>query len=58
MFFSETPIKDKLIEKGSLDRLIGTELFKKQGLKEEWRFKQIEPNWYIYYRQYHAGFQG
>ncbi len=56
--FSETPIKDKLIEKGSLDRLIGTELFKKtRKIREEWRFKQIEPNWYIYYRQYYGGLQ-
>ncbi len=56
--FSEIPIKDKLIEKGSLDRLIGTQLTKRSGVNEEWRFKQIEPNWYIYYRQYYAGFQG
>jgi hypothetical protein len=54
--FSETPIKDNLLERGSLDRLFGTELFKKRGIEEEWRFKQIEPNWYLYYRQYYAGF--
>ncbi len=52
--FSEIPINKNLIEPGSLDRLAGTELFEKRSIREEWRFKQIEPNWYLYYRQYFA----
>ena len=52
--FSETPIKNDLLEQVSLDRLANTELFEKRSIREEWRFKQIEPNWYLYYRQYYA----
>ncbi len=54
--FSETPIKNDLLEQVSLDRLANTELFEKRSIREEWRFKQIEPTWYLYYRQYYAAF--
>lgn len=56
--FSATPIAKDLIEEGSLNQLIGKDLFERKGSQESWRYKQIEPNWYIYYRQYFYPYLG
>lgn len=56
--FSATPITKDLIREGSLDQLLGKDLFERKGRKEIWKYKQIEPNWYIYYRQYFYPYLG
>ncbi len=56
--FSAIPITQDLIKEGSLDQFIGKELFVRRGSNEVWRYKQIEPNWYIYYRQYFYPYLG
>jgi hypothetical protein len=52
--FSEDLIKDELIEKRLLDEVTSTRLTKENKINEQWRFKKIEPNWYLYYREYFA----
>ncbi len=56
--FSDVPIKNNLIKEGSLDQFVGKEMFVRRGSKEVWKYKQIEPNWYIYYRQYFYPYLG
>ncbi len=56
--FSDVPIKNNLIKEGPLDQFVGKELFLKRGSNEIWKYKQIEPNWYIYYRQYFYPYLG
>jgi hypothetical protein len=56
--YTETPIQQDLIKDGSLDQFSGQLLFEKRGVQEVWKYKQIEPNWYIYYRQYFYPFLG
>ena len=56
--FSDVPITSNLVKEGSLDQFVGKEMFVKRGSKEAWKYKQIEPNWYIYYRQYFYPFMG
>ncbi len=56
--FSATPITKDLIREGSLDQLLGKDLFERKGRKEIWKYKQIEPNWYIYYRQHFYPYLG
>ncbi len=47
--FSTAPIKNDVITKGSLDEFRNTKI---EDKSEKWRFIPIEPNWYLYYRQY------
>ena len=56
--FSDVPITSNLVKEGSLDQFVGKEMFIKRGSKEAWKYKQIEPNWYIYYRQYFYPYLG
>jgi hypothetical protein len=56
--FSAAPITQDLIKEGLLDQFTGKELFEKRGSNEKWRYRQIEPNWYIYYRQYFYPYLG
>jgi hypothetical protein len=56
--FSAIPVTQNLIKEGSLDQFVGKELFLKRGSNEVWKYKQIEPNWYIYYRQYFYPYLG
>ncbi len=56
--FSTTPIIKDVVKEGSLDQLIGKDLFERKGRKEVWKYKQIEPNWYIYYRQHFYPYLG
>jgi hypothetical protein len=50
--YSPRPIQKDVIGSGSLDPLMGKDLFERRGAQEAWRYKQIAPNWYLYYRQY------
>ncbi len=54
--FSPTPINHDLIKEGSLDQFRNKELKKQDSTGEKWKFKQIEPNWYLYYRQFYQTF--
>ena len=54
--FSPTPINHDLIKEGSLDQFRNKELKKQDSTAERWKFKQIEPNWYLYYRQFYQTF--
>ncbi len=56
--YSSTPLRQDLLENGSLDQFSGQLLFEKYKSQEAWRYKQIEPNWYLYYRQYFYPFMG
>jgi ribosomal protein L29 len=55
--FSATPITKNLVEKGSLDQFNDTRLLEKKK-SEIWKYKQIEKNWYLYYRQYYYTYLG
>jgi hypothetical protein len=51
--FSSIPIETNVLTTGSLSQF--EKGLSTQGLKnlsEIWRFKQIEPNWYLYYRHF------
>lgn len=56
--YSPTPLQQDVLQAGSLDQFAGQDLFVRQGRKEVWRYKQIEPNWYLYYRQYYYPYLG
>jgi hypothetical protein len=56
--FSDVPITSNLVKEGSLDQFVGKEMFIRRGSKKVWKYKQIEPNWYIYYRQYFYPYLG
>jgi hypothetical protein len=47
--FSAAPFKNDVITTGSLDQFRNTEI---EDKSEKWRYIPIEPNWYLYYRQY------
>jgi hypothetical protein len=47
--FSAAPLKNNVITTGSLDQFRNTEI---EDKSEKWRYIPIEPNWYLYYRQY------
>jgi hypothetical protein len=47
--FSAAPLKKDVITTGSLDQFRNTEI---EDKSEKWRYIPIEPNWYLYYRQY------
>ncbi len=55
--FSATPITKNLVKEGSLDEFNGTRLLERKK-SEIWKYKQIEPSWYIYYRQYFYPYLG
>jgi hypothetical protein len=55
--FSAVPIANNLIEKDSLDKFNGVRLLERKK-SEIWKYKEIEPNWYIYYRQYFYTYLG
>jgi hypothetical protein len=55
--FSAIPITKNFVEKGSLDQFSGTRLLEKKK-SEIWKYKQIEKNWYLYYRQYYYTYLG
>ena len=48
--FSANPLKQDVITTGSLDEFRNIEIDRKS---EKWKYKLIEPNWYLYYRRYH-----
>jgi hypothetical protein len=51
--FSKEPLNvQHVIKDGSLSQFEGEKLIIKNTQSEGWRFKEIEPGWYIYYRQY------
>jgi hypothetical protein len=51
--FSKEPLNTQhIIKDGSLAQFEGEKLIIKNTQSEGWRFKEIEPGWYIYYRQY------
>jgi hypothetical protein len=56
--YSPTPLRQDVIENGTLDQFTGQLLFEKRSRQEAWRYKQIAPNWYLYYRQYYYPYLG
>jgi hypothetical protein len=56
LFSTVPPIEKDIVKDGSLDKFFGTKLIPKLSMTEGWRFKNIEPNWYLYYRQYYRSF--
>jgi hypothetical protein len=56
--YVDKPLPQEVIEDSSLDQFSGQPLFEKRGVQEVWRYREIEPNWYIYYRQYYYPFLG
>ncbi|MBE9012113.1 hypothetical protein IQ250_18090 [Pseudanabaenaceae cyanobacterium LEGE 13415] len=56
--YSPTPLQQDVLQTGSLDQFAGQDLFVRKGRQEVWRYVQIEPNWYLYYRQYFYPFLG
>jgi hypothetical protein len=50
--YSPTPIRRNVVKTGALDQFSGQELIDKQKNREVWKYKQIAPNWYLYYRQF------
>jgi hypothetical protein len=56
--YSSNPIKQDVIENGTLEQSAGRDLFESRSRKEAWRYKQVAPNWYIYYRQYFYPYLG
>ena len=51
--FSSIPIEKNVIAKGSLTQFEqGLDTKGRKDLSEIWKFKQIEPNWYLYYRHF------
>jgi hypothetical protein len=56
--YSATPLKQDVIKNGTLDQFTGQLLFEKRSRQEAWRYKQIAPNWYLYYRQYFYPYLG
>ncbi len=55
IYFVKPPQPTKVI-RGSLDQFVNKDLFVRKGIQEEWRYKKIEGNWYLYYRQYYQTF--
>jgi hypothetical protein len=49
--YSPKPIRRDVIKSGSLDPFMGKDLFERRGSQEMWKYRQIAPNWYLYYRQ-------
>jgi hypothetical protein len=47
--FSEVSFKEDVITRGSLDQFRNTKI---EDKSQKWRYIPIEPNWYLYYRQY------
>lgn len=56
LFSPVPPIEKDIVKDGSLDRFFGTKLIPKSSMTEGWKFKNIEQNWYLYYRQYYRSF--
>ncbi len=54
-YFPQQP-RSGVIQAGSLDQFFDQNLVERKGIKEEWRYKKIEENWYLYYRQYYETF--
>ncbi len=51
--FSSIPIETNVIAQGSLTQFEqGLNTKGRKDLSEIWKFKQIEPNWYLYYRYF------
>jgi hypothetical protein len=51
--FSAIPIEKNVITKGSLTEFeLGLNTWGRKDLSEIWKLKQIEPNWYLYYRHF------
>jgi hypothetical protein len=52
--FSTIPIETNVLTTGSLSQFEqGLDISRgRKDLSEIWRFKQIEPNWYLYYRNF------
>jgi hypothetical protein len=51
-----TPPQSGVVQSGSLDQFVSKELVERKGIREEWRYKKVEGNWYLYYRQYYETF--
>lgn len=51
--FSPDSIDRDVIQSASLDQFRDKKLIERRSISEEWKFRQIEPNWYLYYRQYY-----
>jgi hypothetical protein len=51
--FSASPIEINVIAKGYLSQFEqGFDTRGRKNMSEIWKFKQIEPNWYLYYRHF------
>jgi hypothetical protein len=51
--FSAIPIETNVLATGSLSQFEqGLDIRGRTDMSEIWRFKQIEPNWYLYYRHF------
>jgi hypothetical protein len=51
--FSAIPIETNVLTTGSLSQFErGLDIRGRKDMSEIWRFKQIEPNWYLYYRHF------
>ncbi len=51
--FSASPIETNVLTTGSLSQFEQVlDIRGRKDMSEIWRFKQIEPNWYLYYRNF------
>ncbi len=55
--YAPTSLQQDVIQTGSLDQFASQYSIEKRK-NETWRYKQIEPNWYLYYRQYYYPYLG
>ena len=55
--YSPTPLKQDVLQTGSLDQFASQYSIEKRK-NETWKYIQIEPNWYLYYRQYYYPYLG